>query len=474
MLGNFHCKKNLFFLIISSFTLFRCEGLFEKFERIPDEIISIENKGLELFIDDFNADDSTGIDESENQYPIFFEDFSVNSGDDNGTYLESIESGFLRISDLDLSDFDEITINFWIKTYTGNFESLLYQGLRDNFAENRSHHIIIADDLMEIGIPDLQSPDYSSELLTTNLLDGEWNMMSIVLDSINNNSGNSVVRVYVNGNSITNYHSNIDFRSSFDPILFEELNGGVDNIRIYSRIFNQMEISHLFGLESPQFQRRRFPFEMPDGLFTYLNFESGTQLDIKENHFIDLLNTSIIEDDTPNGSGKSVMISSENSKIVASVSQLFNINSFSFSFWAKFNQLPQNDISLIRTGNRDDGSDGITISNNKICFGDRDFKFSKEITKYLSESSWNMFTITCEKINDPAIPNPSSQVKLYINGEIFDQIEMSELQFLIPIPTIGNSETGGQQLNGLMDNIRLYNRALSEFDVLNIYFFELN
>jgi pectate lyase len=152
----------------------------------------------------------------------------------------------------------------------------------------------------------------------------------------------------------------------------------------------------------------------------------------------------------------------------------FGKESFSVSAWLKADPLTGASMYLINKGSFSEDSAagttgkwyGIEIKNNELRFAVDD-----NVTKTVA-TAFNVNTLLEEKwthivgIRDTT----EGMVKLYVNGEMLSGVadatgNISEEEDMY----IGNSTTGTAPLGGVLDEVRIYNYALSDAEVQAIY-----
>jgi hypothetical protein len=64
--------------------------------------------------------------------------------------------------------------------------------------------------------------------------------------------------------------------------------------------------------------------------------------------------------------------------------------------------------------------------------------------------------------------NPDANVKLYLNGEVLDQIAQGPTNYPLSTMYLGRMAGGGRTLYGTLDDVQIYGRALTPEEILNI------
>ena len=236
--------------------------------------------------------------------------------------------------------------------------------------------------------------------------------------------------------------------------------GQTVNINLTIKDVNGQSWSENFNVEMKSF------FVVPQGLLAYYRFDEGDFRDEtgQYNGFgFGPEHTS----DTPNGEGLSVEFKAEEGDFFQTAKNIIqNQSSGSFNFWLKTesNNIRLFTSSLQQTYERN----FIYISpENKIWVNaDRNYyatTFTTDITGYLLDNKWHMLTITITE----------GLHQMYIDGQLIEEYSGGYRLY-----RTDNSEgfafgkrSGEEDLfyNGKMDNIRIYNRVLTEEEVALLF-----
>lgn len=460
--------SRLLFICIIITCVISCE-FYEPFERVSTyETTSENSSSLLLYID--NHINQTLIDSSTYSRTIVNNNLDISEPDEHnsGSYLSSrCNGGSLLVPGIDLSDKEKLTFSFWMKSFSGRFTELLSQG--EIIQSTRENALIIDHNKLEFGKLPISNRD---GIVVDNLfLNGDWNMITITADSINTTSS-SHYKIYVNGvpTGITR-ESEIFFPRDSDLILFKNLFGAVDKIRLYDRILSQEEIESLFSQDNIDLQNITYNFPIKDGLEFYINFDSNPEIGAIKNYPEEYNLNFTFSRDTPNGTGFSAKFDGESEFISFPISQLSEYGGFTISFWCEFDSIA-NYHPIISSGS--DRENEVYFAFKQVYAGNSDsiFSFNYDIQNIIGRNGWNMITISCEKINQSSL---TADLKLYINGETNSNFRTSASDIAFNKGSslrIGTNERMSNYYGGMLDNIRIYNRELEPNEITNIYTYE--
>lgn len=224
------------------------------------------------------------------------------------------------------------------------------------------------------------------------------------------------------------------------------------------------------------------------GLMTYYTFDNENADDVTDNQ-IDgtLMNGPTFVDNTPNGKGKALFINGTKEQFVNIPYNPFKSKtSFSISLWLKdfgtgiiFNAVCSSNKNHNTPGllTNPDGKFEFTTGYGDFYSG-KYYPFSYSY-KSLQDSQWHMITLICDAKKD-MYGNYDCTKQLYIDGKLVDTTDGnfgydSSDSVATKIQIGGDGEKAYSNLtfsSMKIDNIRFYDRALSNQEIKAIYDYE--
>lgn len=218
-----------------------------------------------------------------------------------------------------------------------------------------------------------------------------------------------------------------------------------------------------------------------NGLIRYYPFTSNAN-DLINNQDGTVSNATLT-DDRLNNPNSAYKFNGINSYIRLPTSGLFN-NNYSFSAWVKLDNFPAEGnlgcvvaVGTARPGNPSGGDQFMGFYNNQLGtrngFGGHSYFINTDHYTVFKDSSmslqkWYLITVT----------RSNNKFKLYVNCNLVmtDSSLNSKLPIYgnNPMAHIGMRENNMQHFNGVIDEVRIYNRELSYEEVLAIFFTESN
>ena len=211
--------------------------------------------------------------------------------------------------------------------------------------------------------------------------------------------------------------------------------------------------------------------DISKGLVAYYTFDNETVNDT-QNHFNGFTTGCKYIDDTPNGTGKALFIK-RGEQVFIPFAPINGLQNHTISLWVK-----------------DFGSGSIFNSYDKYLYApslhiteevkpkfytgtsynDFCYEFSTDLSKYQSET-WNMITLVTKTAEDQSI----GTCELYINGQITESgTSYTHRNYGAVSMSIGGYANNVWADPMKIDNIRLYNEALTKEDIEAIYKREKN
>lgn len=306
--------------------------------------------------------------------------------------------------------------------------------------------------------------------LNDELLDNRWHMLTIVTSTINASSGTYRQSVFIDGileeqkeNSILRFVGNT-------PMLIGNgFDGQLDNVRIYNVPLTPDQIGIIYDSENAEEDTGPELVNVSKHLMNYYNFDDQDGRDVMGNSDGAVSPSVTFVNSSPNGGGHSASFPAGGiGAMSVDKSYLGKINSFTICFW--FKSSTGNSAPIISQGSRDENRNSIGIYSGVVYSGHDAWPLSGNISTTLYDGNWHFITITNARVNPPS--GSSNNQVLYVDGFLVRSESNSILNFDGGAFLQIGSNSRGTFLNGELDNIRFYNRALSNSDVNNIFISE--
>ncbi|OGZ32864.1 MAG: hypothetical protein A2V69_00620 [Candidatus Portnoybacteria bacterium RBG_13_40_8] len=337
------------------------------------------------------------------------------------------------------------------------------------------------------------SGDYEYPTSGTAVTEGVWSHVAITFSD-------SVVTFYINGVKIitdsiatsqifsdTNYYMHFGIYSSLVSLRFP---GIIDEIRAYNRVLSEGEMSRLYKLSQPKINASQNN-QLTNGLVGLWSFNGS---DIDGNEAYDRSgqgNTGTIVGATKTIGkvGQAMEFNGTSDYIAITDDSIFDLNasnSYSWSFWIK----PQNLTNPNTIWSQDLGIDDDTYV--LIYAGSFDVERWGPVTngigagwvnqgssggeQLIVETNNNVLTLNTWHhvvITYTYSTNALTRFKIYVDGA--DKTTGAEqggtsIENISPAYTrIGSNQQYGEYFDGMIDEARFYNRALTAQEVLRLY-----
>jgi len=373
------------------------------------------------------------------------------------------ESGYVEVDSLSDVGENNITYSLWVKPNTNGHNSTdvyNFDTFMGKHGSGYSGDLAVgyrADNKVRVYYENLSIGNYIDSI--NPIIINEWTHVTVVTNS-------SSVSLYVNGvlNSIGNIATNfvIDKMGIGNAILLDtwttHFNGQIDDVRVYNRALSEAEIKALYGHYSDKYQSSVTVGDgITDGLVGYWPMNEGQGSYVYDysprtsNHgkfFGPYLDFDGVDDYVGCGSDSSLDITEE----------------ITVSAWIKLTTLGLEQKILAKAQSSTKGYEIFIGSDNKIRsrVGAEDNASERDlIGDSVSLGNWYHVVMTWD----------GTTQKLYANGSLSNSKGTSG--------TSGNPEydlTVGRRsdasslfFNGLIDDARVYNRALSAEEVSKLY-----
>jgi hypothetical protein len=420
-----------------------------------------------------NADDETG-----NGFNGII-DGATPAADKFGNIQKALSfdgNDFVRIPDLynaTTQPLENVTYSLWFKPYqnygVGDFYSLIIRTTDAGFTD------MIGKPNFGGGVNgEFQFYMYNGNLnfskaTTIEFLANQWYHVVATRD-------NDTMKIYLN--SAKEGEVNYTSPPSFYPDLYLGghetanrwyFNGALDDLRIYDRALTDAEIQEIYNWEKPS----KNSFD--SGLMAHFPF-NGNANDETGNSKTVAVNGPTLTTDRFGNVDKAYAFDGINDMIrVTQTSKLSDISRTTISFWANHNQVTRTTDAFDWQAYISKDTPGkwftsMLCTNPTACNGDQPLTFytpglSKTDTRYnwstVSPNVWYYITLS----------NDGTTSKIYVNGTI---VKSENVTGSITTNTsdiiLGRCLTGSlYPLDGKLDDVRIYNRALSDAEVTALY-----
>ena len=281
-----------------------------------------------------------------------------------------------------------------------------------------------------------------------------WKFITLVKSS-------NTYSLYINGvidqtwvanNSVQSYLYKLYF-GGCDPIISNEvINGKLDDITIYNRALTQQEITNLYN--SSLSQTACIPANVPTtGLVGYWPF-CGNANDESGNANNGTVNGATLTTDRFGNTNSAYNFDGINDNI--GLGNFFNYTSFSISMWVKPGN--QNGHAVIIDNNHASSNNWVfqTISN----FSNNGYNFINSNEVLLSTNNWNHVILSYSL----------GVVRVYLNGNLVTETPWSLNYNNSPSLFLGYWQAANARFwKGDMDDIGIWNRALTQEEITNLY-----
>ncbi|MGN6647333.1 MAG: LamG domain-containing protein [Cytophaga sp.] len=248
----------------------------------------------------------------------------------------------------------------------------------------------------------------------------------------------------------------------------QNFKGRIDDVRIYNRAINSCEVKALYELTTCGMQTRTTISS--DGLLLNYYFNANAK-DVSGNN-----NNGTVNNDATLAANRfgnphaAYSFDGIDDNISFSVTGL-GIDVYSYSVWVNIKALPSpgNAMAIMSIGNAD-SDQTISITNNYDGTS-TGFDFSSYSNAQSNEVKTGTLPAAATWYHLVAIRD-NSTLKLYINGAFAGQKTIREKVPSNPTAASGVLGAGNkniQNFNGRIDDVKIYNRAISECEVQELY-----
>ncbi|MCX8197105.1 MAG: LamG domain-containing protein [Candidatus Micrarchaeota archaeon] len=398
--------------------------------------------------------------------------------------LYNTKSGVAYVDDLSVSEINDFTISVWVKPSEnqGNFARLFYQLGQEGANTQGLDWFFNSANFLNVsfyGTNESGNPARISHLL--DLSDGNWHMVSVSVKRL------GTYEIYVDGKLAASGAFRLGRLNSSSPFFIgasdslgsNGFKGMIDEIRFYKRALSAEEISnHYKGLyqdkcglniqvfykQSPSMNisqpifnaQLRLRRQLPDTVLS-LPFDNMPSANVTIDYSRFLLHSTVSAQWIKDGRiGGAYRFSSPSHKITVPSSLLSGVSDFSLVVWVKPEAASGSGVIM---GNRHAGT------GTSLLFAD-DSSLRFEVG---SKSIAAPFVLESGKWAHIVASRQSGVGKLYVNGELVASGDLwgdasSSSKF-----TIGNSPASSQPFVGVIDEVLVFGRALSDAEVRALY-----
>lgn len=252
-------------------------------------------------------------------------------------------------------------------------------------------------------------------------------------------------------------------------VLNKFFNGVIDELRVYNRVLNQSEINKIYSEIEPI-------IDLEDGLKAYYPF-TGDASDISGNGNDGTVSGATLIQDRIGNSDQAYSFDGNDDYINCGHDPIDSTESMSFSLWinpenndGSGNSNSQNNEYIISSGGQTSASVGYSIFWNngylKLVKKTPSTKAVVDLIGPFPKNEWLHILGIFDSYEE--------KFKLYIQGELFTEvtsISSETLNFDYRELHIGKpNNLNNYYFKGLIDNIRLYNRVLTEKEIESLYY----
>ena len=198
------------------------------------------------------------------------------------------------------------------------------------------------------------------------------------------------------------------------------------------------------------------PFTVSDGLLAFYNFDAQNCKDALGNYNGVISGGVTFSSSTPKSTGYSAQFDGTTGFINIPYQIIPSNGSWSFCVWIK----TKSKFGLIQFGT--DYQPGINTESNKFILHFSNYNsiyFNNDLSVSLMNNNWNQLIFTYN----------GSKINYYINGSLTESVSNSNIKFFSHDYTQIGKWNYNYFLNGALDNIRFYNRELTNTEITTLY-----
>lgn len=256
--------------------------------------------------------------------------------------------------------------------------------------------------------------------------------------------------------AISGLLNDIRFGSSFWEK--SNINGCIDNIRIYNRQLSSFEITEIYETEKP-------PFDPKSGLVAYYPFNGNANDESGSGNNGTVNGASLTLDRFGNANKAYSFDGAANNILVNNSSSLQNINEITISAWVNYSGLAADGtIPILDKSNSSVGGQyffRLYNNGNNSFSGTLNGQHGALSFSGIQTGTWYQLSMV----------SANNNFTFYLNGQQIGSVSGVGTGFSNTMPlTLGANPSGVLEvLNGKLDDIRIYNRALSSGEIQELY-----
>ncbi len=401
-------------------------------------------------------------------------------GNANSAYNFDGSNNHILVSDNStLSGFSDITISLWVNisqfpSASNPFSGLVTKwygsgscgGMTDNYAcYLRTNNQFVAGTNQYRNYPDmLQSP---SNLSTSN-----WYHLVMVHNSTTGGS------IYINGSLVSTYNTSGALCSSTNPLYFgcdnglgainRFFNGKLDDIGIWNRALSQQEITTMYNGVNYSDTCNAVSGSLVNGIVAYYPF-CGNANDQSGNGLNGVVNGATLTTDRFGNTNNAYNFNGNSDFIKVLDNDLLDLTqNLTLSAWISPNSVV-NEQAIIGKG-KIVSQTGYALLHN-VLIPEKTGISIQNIPTPVSESFINSSTLNLNSWYNLIGTYNGSELKLYLNGILVNSIS-TNLQLMPNSLTdlfIGCELSGFRFFNGKIDDIGIWNRALTQQEITQLF-----
>src|SRR3989344_1530141 len=368
---------------------------------------------------------------------------------------------FVSGTSIDLAN-SPLTISAWIKprSYSSN---RVYFSIGSVAASDKAIH------LRETSNTSLLFGMYSDDLnVTVSNMANVWSHVVVTLDSSKDQT------VYFNSVSVGSrtatgmFTGNSDWNiGKFIALGSEQWDGLIDEVRVYNRILSADEIVRLYNLKKP----KEASGINNTGLVGFWAFEEGTGIRAEDNSINNNHGSLTLGPPWVQGKvGGALSFDGSNDSVSIGTNANLNItSSVTLTAWIRASALPVGSAYKPIISATDSSYYLAIHATNEVYIGIND-----GVTPYECRSNGANLATSTNYFLAVVFDDNANDLNIYVNG--VQQAETVMTTSCSPAITLDSNTNGidlggnGEEyLNGIIDEVRIYNRALSATEVLNLY-----
>lgn len=304
------------------------------------------------------------------------------------------------------------------------------------------------------------------------LKNGQWYHLMAVIDRSNNQlrtyrDGSLVDTTSISGAGSIQTTKSLEFggRTDIDgPLPYD---GVIDDVRIYNKALTATEINRIYHLGATTHVNTTLPStDLDNGLVGHWTFDGGT---ISGSTISDVAgsNNGTYTNGIGVGPGKigQGLLFGSSTYVSVPYNSSFNLTSdMSVATWVKLDSSPTGPVSFVTRAGSSPAQFFLGIKEvgvDKLPYFDAGTQATS--TAALSEDRWQLLV--------GVFNNTANTVSLYVDGQLDNSVTYTGTPASNTVSPvyIGSKDGTGEWVPGTMDDVRIYNRALSADEVKRLY-----